>query len=492
VSALAPAQRVRCGAQPADADLRGRRPMMPSDRYLLDGVRRSLDELSLAGSAGERDELVQTMQRSLDELLKRQDRARVDGLLARGQALRARCGAQGGGAGLVDLQRALASYIDTLDDAATRDAILQWEADIAAPRSPSAEDTSSRSLNLAPDALTTWFRALWPHAPNLAVERVRRLPGGFSKVTAIVDIAGAPPGAESIVIRAEQDGSPFLMDGSDVANEYHLLRYAHRCGLPVAEPLGLETDATRLGARFLVSRRAAGVNHGDVYGTGASLSADMVRELVQVLARIHATPIQGDDLLVRASHLARWSPHRTVSAFVPAYIDYWEDIARRCGIDHSPALAWTFAWLRANQPGSDAPPVLIHGDYGLHNVMMKDGKITAVLDWEASHLGDPHDEFFLFSLSMSRFVDRSTLLQWYGEAGGHRIDAARLAYFDVMSCMRGLVVSYGSLTQPERSAGSNIKTCQIGFKHLAPHLAMLRPLIEQAEALLNSKGGVDA
>ncbi|MGY3128087.1 aminoglycoside phosphotransferase [Agrococcus sp. UYP33] len=36
-----------------------------------------------------------------------------------------------------------------------------------------------------------------------------------------------------------------------------------------------------------------------------------------------------------------------------------------------------------------APPVFCHGDWGDGNLLAADGRITAVLDWEKAHLGDP-------------------------------------------------------------------------------------------------------
>ena len=45
------------------------------------------------------------------------------------------------------------------------------------------------------------------------------------------------------------------------------------------------------------------------------------------------------------------------------------------------ASAWPFP--RPN------PPALLHGDYWPGNILWKDGRLAAVIDWEDACLGDP-------------------------------------------------------------------------------------------------------
>ena len=35
------------------------------------------------------------------------------------------------------------------------------------------------------------------------------------------------------------------------------------------------------------------------------------------------------------------------------------------------------------------PPTVVHGDYRLGNMIVRDGRIAAVLDWEMGAIGDP-------------------------------------------------------------------------------------------------------
>ena len=50
-----------------------------------------------------------------------------------------------------------------------------------------------------------------------------------------------------------------------------------------------------------------------------------------------------------------------------------------------------FAWLKRNQPKA-CRRRLVHGDYRLGNFLEQNDRITAILDWELVHLGDPVED----------------------------------------------------------------------------------------------------
>jgi aminoglycoside phosphotransferase (APT) family kinase protein len=69
----------------------------------------------------------------------------------------------------------------------------------------------------------------------------------------------------------------------------------------------------------------------------------------------------------------------------------WQRAQQATGLADEPALDRVFVKLGENRPPVP-PPRVIHGDYGLANVMFDDQRPTrvqAVLDWELTALGDP-------------------------------------------------------------------------------------------------------
>ena len=63
-----------------------------------------------------------------------------------------------------------------------------------------------------------------------------------------------------------------------------------------------------------------------------------------------------------------------------------------------PLLRLSADWLERNVPDYDGPVVLVQGDTGPGNFLYQDGRVTAVVDWELVHWGDPMDDIAWLSL----------------------------------------------------------------------------------------------
>jgi Phosphotransferase enzyme family len=88
-------------------------------------------------------------------------------------------------------------------------------------------------------------------------------------------------------------------------------------------------------------------------------------------------------------------------------------------------------WLERNVPDYDGPTRLVQGDTGPGNFMYEDGRVTAVVDWELAHLGDPMDDIAWLSLrtvqdTFTHFPDR---LREYEQLSGNVVDASRVWYY---------------------------------------------------------------
>ena len=79
-----------------------------------------------------------------------------------------------------------------------------------------------------------------------------------------------------------------------------------------------------------------------------------------------------------------------------------------------------------NQRPAPVPPVLIHGDLFLDNVLATGSQVTGLIDWAFGALGDPRYDLALahYDLTPRR---RQALVAGYGAAG--QLTGAELAYF---------------------------------------------------------------
>ena len=100
-----------------------------------------------------------------------------------------------------------------------------------------------------------------------------------------------------------------------------------------------------------------------------------------------------------------------------------------------PLLRLTCDWLERNVPEYEEPLVLVQGDTGPGNFMYEHGKVTAVVDWELAHWGDPMDDIAWLSLRtvQDTFTHLPDRLREYQELSGIPIDVDRVWYYRVFA-----------------------------------------------------------
>jgi hypothetical protein len=134
----------------------------------------------------------------------------------------------------------------------------------------------------------------------------------------------------------------------------------------------------------------------------------------------------------------------TVAEAVVAELDEWERVLAERGGAPDPVLAFSLRWLRDHIPAYDGPPVLVQGDTGPGNFMYAGGRVTAVVDWELAHLGDPMDDIAWLSLRATQepFTDFPARLREYEALSGNVIDEVRVRYYQVMAETKLQVMSH--------------------------------------------------
>jgi aminoglycoside phosphotransferase (APT) family kinase protein len=113
-----------------------------------------------------------------------------------------------------------------------------------------------------------------------------------------------------------------------------------------------------------------------------------------------------------------------------------------------PALELGVRWLRAHRPAA-RPPRTVHGDFRLGNLLVDGHGLRAVLDWELAHVGDPAEDIGWLCAPAWRFGgpgrvggfgDLATLLGAYADAGGERLDATTVHWWEVYATVKWAVI----------------------------------------------------
>jgi aminoglycoside phosphotransferase (APT) family kinase protein len=89
-------------------------------------------------------------------------------------------------------------------------------------------------------------------------------------------------------------------------------------------------------------------------------------------------------------------------------------------------------------PDYDDDPVLVQGDTGPGNLMYEGDQVTAVVDWELAHFGDPMDDIAWLSWRATQhgWPDFPARLREYEAASGIVVDPVRVRYYRLNACAR--------------------------------------------------------
>lgn len=230
-------------------------------------------------------------------------------------------------------------------------------------------------------------------------------------------------GPDRFVLRRAPSAEWIAARPLNMAGEAELIRRAHAAGVAAPEVIAELAPADELGIGFIMRCLPGTADPETALSSPPDLANDLASDLAQAMARIHALGTQGLDFLPRLD------PAEGV-----------EGLARQFAESggNRPLIALGLAWLRRNLPPL-AEPVVVHGDFRIGNLMVHEGRLSGVLDWELAHLGDGHEDLAYGCMTVWRFgrldrqgfglTDVDRLAKAYEAAGGDAFDPARFRFW---------------------------------------------------------------
>jgi aminoglycoside phosphotransferase (APT) family kinase protein len=289
-------------------------------------------------------------------------------------------------------------------------------------------------------------------APGLIASGVRRLGGGASKEQFYFEIGGGAAPAQAYVLRMEPIQS---ISESDRGREADLLN-AVRGIIPAPEPAWLDAEGTFFGQPAAIMHFVAGVtkpsdNGNTVTGLGTYLGPDLrgriAPQFIRNLAVIHALDLADPNLAsfqrpdADPWQAARWQ------------VNWWARLHHEDVIQAHPVLTLAEEWMYANLPAA-TDLVMVHGDYRTGNYLFDEdsGEITAMLDWELAHIGDPHEDLAwtlqrIFGSSengvhlASAMLTREDFIAAYIAQTGRSVNPRSLHFYEILSAYKCVVMT---------------------------------------------------
>jgi aminoglycoside phosphotransferase (APT) family kinase protein len=263
---------------------------------------------------------------------------------------------------------------------------------------------------------------------------IERVTGG--SVVDVVQVAGGGRSGFAVDVKTG-DGTLalFLQRGGrggvgsfmGFGREAEVYRALEPVGIPIPHVWGVDEDLDV----FLVDRAEGQVWFRPPRDPDVEIA--VARDFMHHLATWHATPARALDLPSLGPVRSVAEHQRDQLAGVEALFER-ED--RELPID--PLARAQLEHLLAHVPASDGEPVVVQGDTGPGNFTYDGERVTAIVDWELAHLGDPMDDIAWLSWRATQqgWPDFPARLREYEAVSGIAVDPARVRYYRLNACAR--------------------------------------------------------
>ena len=314
-------------------------------------------------------------------------------------------------------------------------------------------DYASPQLAELSERLELWLRH--ECGTGIRVTSLKRMPGGGSKemfTFSLVDGAHETP----LVLRMDPGAS---VVETHRAREFQIMK-AMEGTVPVPKMYWVDGDGSHLGNASLVCGFVTGVakpsqrvgEGGAVSGLGVGFPAHLRGPLFEDFLK-HLIAIHSFDW--RSAQLDAFDvPTPGTTESVDWNLASWRRIWEEDSPEEHPVLTLAAQWLAKHHPVSNDIRV-VHNDYRNGNFLFDEESraITAVLDWEMTHLADVHEDlaWILFPGFAAAGEDgvrrvcglatREEFLQRYEQASGITPDPQRLAYYEILNIFKLAVLS---------------------------------------------------
>lgn len=302
--------------------------------------------------------------------------------------------------------------------------------------------------------LEEWLAKQMPAADAISLVAAGEANSGFSNETRFFRLRWHENGAvheQRLVFRWAPEG-PSLLPTYNLAMQFAVPDSLAGSSVKVPRMKWLETDPSVIGRPFYVMQHVAGEVASDrapglhgagiFFDAGADQRRAMWLEGIKQQALLHA--IDWGSLGLE-EHL--WSPPNGRAA-IERHIAEIESWLRFAGLGPQPTMEAAIRWLRDGlyEPSRVS---LLWGDARPGNLIFRDGKAVAVIDWELASIGPPEFDlaFYIMSDDVGADVNQTVRLP------GLPSEAEAIAHYEALAGVPVENYDYAKMYCALRNAG---------------------------------------
>ena len=297
--------------------------------------------------------------------------------------------------------------------------------------------------------------------------------------------------ANSFVLRRPPFGLK-LESAHNMGREYKILKVLSENGLRVPKPMYLYNKKELSVDDFYIMEFIEGetIANNQIADEFNEIQKNTITEsFIKVLSEIHNFDVISSELNDLGKH----------EDYVERQINRWNKQFQSQKVREIKELESATKLLLDNIPSQQTVGI-VHGDYRLDNVRVKDNQVAAVLDWELCTLGDPladmgtviaswntkqeKDSPFIYSPTLSGgFPTRKDVMELY--LNNSNLDLsdiefyARLSFWKHAMIMEGVYIRYsmGSYGKTNENEIESFKNSTIKFANKAANKNLLEEII---------------
>lgn len=290
------------------------------------------------------------------------------------------------------------------------------------------------------DAALEVMRGAGAAGDRARVTSLEQLEGGWSRHSWVMAVEDPDhDGQRELVLRVRPRGG---LLATDLEQEFHLYEALGPTPVPTPAVHGLQPDwDTPFDGQFFVMERVAGSSPNvwrrrDRTELEEAWQRDrrLATDLVETMAAIHAVKLDGLE-------------GRVVVRSFRETLEHWRGVQDEVRLVRDPVVDEAYAWALDHDPGP-VDATLVHGDYRIGNCMVDEGRLSGVLDWELSFVGDWRFDHGYMALDyhagkfakpgselLNSVAERGWFQDRYTELTGRAVDDAVVRTFSVVGAL---------------------------------------------------------